>query len=146
MKFYDKEIYNRNEKIKAVIVIIIPFLIGFIVGCFTMNMETQTKIDDLNKLIEEKENSKDINLLEDFDVESNSEYRFDLVIKINGREYILDSQEFSTENDEEIKGIYNKDDFLEIQPEGYYIILNDIDVTGSSSNTYRFGCNLYYYL
>lgn len=56
MKFYDKEIYNRNEKIKAVIVIIIPFLIGFIVGCFTMNMETQTKIDDLNKLIEEKEN------------------------------------------------------------------------------------------
>lgn len=54
MKFYDKEIYNRNEKIKAVIVIIIPFLIGFIVGCFTMNMETQTKIDDLNKLIEEK--------------------------------------------------------------------------------------------
>ena len=56
MKFYDKEIYNRNEKIKAVIVIIIPFLIGFIEGCFTMNMETQTKIDDLNKLIEEKEN------------------------------------------------------------------------------------------
>lgn len=58
MKFYDKEIYNRNEKIKAVavIVIIIPFLIGFIVGCFTMNIEAQEKIDDLNKLIEEKEN------------------------------------------------------------------------------------------
>jgi len=54
MKFYDKEIYNRNEKIKAVIVI--PFLIGFIVGCFTMNIEAQEKIDDLNKLIEEKEN------------------------------------------------------------------------------------------
>lgn len=56
MKFYDKEIYNRNEKIKAVIVIIIPFLIGFIVGCFTMNIEAQAKIDNLNKLIEEKEN------------------------------------------------------------------------------------------
>ena len=56
MKFYDKEIYNRNEKIKAVIVIIIPFLICFIVGCFTMNIEAQEKIDDLNKLIEEKEN------------------------------------------------------------------------------------------
>ena len=56
MKFYDKEIYNRNEKIKAVIVIIIPFLIGFIVGCFTMKIEAQEKIDDLNKLIEEKEN------------------------------------------------------------------------------------------
>ena len=56
MKFYDKEIYNRNEKIKAVIVIIIPFLIGFIVGYFTMNMEAQAKIDALNKLIEEKEN------------------------------------------------------------------------------------------
>ena len=56
MKFYDKEIYNRNEKIKAVIVIIIPFLIGSIVGCFTMNMEAQAKINDLNKLVEEKEN------------------------------------------------------------------------------------------
>lgn len=56
MKFYDKEIYNRNEKIKAVIVIIIPFLIGFIVGYFTMNMEAQAKINDLNKLVEEKEN------------------------------------------------------------------------------------------
>ena len=56
MKFYDKEIYNRNEKIKAVIVIIIPFLIGFIVGCLTMNMEAQAKINDLNKLVEEKEN------------------------------------------------------------------------------------------
>ena len=53
MKFYDKEIYNRNEKIKAVIVIIIPFLIGFIVGCFTMKIEAQEKIDDLNKLTEE---------------------------------------------------------------------------------------------
>ena len=56
MKFYDKEIYNRNEKIKAVIVIIIPFLIGFIVGSFTKNMEPQAKINDLNKLVEEKEN------------------------------------------------------------------------------------------
>ena len=31
-------------------------LIGFIVGCFSMNMEAQAKINDLNKLVEEKEN------------------------------------------------------------------------------------------
>ena len=95
-----------------------------------------------NELIEEKENSKDINLLEDFEVESNNEYRFDLVIKINGREYILDSQEFSTENDEEIKGIYSLEDYLDINPEGNYIVFCDLnfsDLPSAYLYRYRFG-------
>ena len=95
-----------------------------------------------NELIEEKENSKDINLLEDFEVESNNEYRFDLVIKINGREYILDSQEFSTENDEEIKGIYSLEDYLDINPEGNYIVFCDLnfsDLPSADLYRYRFG-------
>ena len=95
-----------------------------------------------NELIEEKENSKDINLLEDFEVESNNEYRFDLVIKINGREYILDSQEFSTENDEEIKGIYSLEDYLDINPEGNYIVFCDLnfsDLPSANLYRYRFG-------
>ena len=95
-----------------------------------------------NELIEEKENSKDINLLEDFDVESNSEYRFDLVIRINEREYILDSQEFSTKNDEEIKGIYSLEDYLDINPEGNYIVFCDLnfsDLPSADLYRYRFG-------
>ena len=80
-----------------------------------------------DELIEEKEYSKDINLLEDFDLESNSEYRFDLVIKINGRKYVLDSQEFNTENDKEVKGIYSCEEYNDIlNPEGNYILFCDL--------------------
>ena len=93
-----------------------------------------------NELIEEKEYSKDINLLEDFDVESNSEYRFDLVIKINGREYVLNSQEFSTENDEEIKGINSLNEYLNIiNPDGNYIVFCDLDFRNvPSGNGYMY--------
>ena len=95
-----------------------------------------------DELIEEKEYSKDISLLEDFDVEGNSEYRFDLVIKINEREYVLDSQEFSTKNDEEIKGIYSLEDYLDINPEGNYIVFCDLnfsDLPSADLYRYRFG-------
>ena len=55
MKFYDKEIYNRNEKIKAVLVVIIPFLIGFAVGCLTINLELKHENINLEKQISEKQ-------------------------------------------------------------------------------------------
>ena len=88
-----------------------------------------------DKLIEEREYSKATNLLEDFKVESNSEYRFDLVIKINGREYILDSQEFNTQNDIEIKGINSLDEYKNvINPEGNYIVFCDLDFRNVPNN------------
>ena len=98
-----------------------------------------------NELIEEKEYSKDINMLEDFNVKSNSEYRFDLVIKINGREYVLDSQKFSTENDEEIKGINSRDEYLNvINPEGNYIVFCDLDLRNAPApSRYMFTSGLY---
>lgn len=55
MKFYDKEIYNRNEKIKAVLVVIIPFLIGFAVGCLAINLELKNENINLEKQISEKQ-------------------------------------------------------------------------------------------
>ena len=98
-----------------------------------------------NELIEEKEYSKDINMLEDFNVKSNSEYRFDLVIRINEREYILDSQKFSTENDEEIKGINSRDEYLNvINPEGNYIVFCDLDLRNAPvPSRYMFTSGLY---
>ena len=100
-----------------------------------------------DELIEEKEYSKDIRLLEDFDVEGNSEYRFDLVIKINEREYVLDSQEFITENDEEIKGINSRDEYLNIiNPDGNYIVFCDLDfrnVPNDNAYIYRFTTDKY---
>ena len=100
-----------------------------------------------DELIEEKEYSKDISLLEDFDVEGNSEYRFDLVIKINEREYVLDSQEFITENDEEIKGINSRDEYLNIiNPDGNYIVFCDLDfrnVPNDNAYIYMFTTDKY---
>lgn len=53
MKFYDKEIYRRNENIKAAVVIILTFLLGFIAGCIAIDKERQANIEDKQKKINE---------------------------------------------------------------------------------------------
>ncbi len=92
-----------------------------------------------NRYEEIDENNQVINHIKTYLVEGNHIYRAELLIKIGEREYILDFQEFETRQEKEIKGIGSKEEFLEIQPYGEYIILNDIDLTGVSGNTYRFG-------
>lgn len=54
MKFYDKDLTKKDKEIKNLIWILLLFIIGFIVGCFTMNMEKQNTITELEKTIEEK--------------------------------------------------------------------------------------------
>lgn len=56
MKFYDKELSKKDTEIKNIIWILVLFIMGFIVGCFAMNMEKQTHIEKLEKTIEEKQN------------------------------------------------------------------------------------------
>ena len=42
MKVYDKEMYNKQESIKTVVITIIVFLLGFLSGYFARNInETQ---------------------------------------------------------------------------------------------------------
>lgn len=69
------------------------------------------------------------------ETEDETEYTLDLIIKQNGREYVLDSATFtySKETTKEIKSITTAEEFLEIQPYGNYIILNDIDLTGATT-------------
>ena len=55
MKFYDKDLTKKDKEIKNLIWILLLFIIGFIVGCFTMNMENQNTIAELEKTIEEKQ-------------------------------------------------------------------------------------------
>ena len=45
--------------------------------------------------------------------------------------------EFNTNNSEEIKGIYSIEDYLKIQPEGKYIVLNNLDTTEIYNKSYR---------
>lgn len=45
MKIYDKEIYNREQNMKSIILMIIIFLIGFFTGYIANN----NKVNNINK-------------------------------------------------------------------------------------------------
>ena len=77
------------------------------------------------------------NAIKTYETQSGKQYKVQLIIKIKDREYVLSELEYNTQDAEEIKGIYNKNDFLEIQPKGNYIVLNDINIAGSTE--YFFG-------
>lgn len=53
MKIYDKEVYNRQEEIRNVVIIIVSFLVGFFVG-YMANSITNTSdnnVNVINKLV-----------------------------------------------------------------------------------------------
>lgn len=69
-------------------------------------------------------------------------YTAEIVIKQYGREYILNSVEFTynPETCTEIKSISTVEEFKNIQPYGNYILLNDIDLSNANSaNEFTFG-------
>ena len=80
-----------------------------------------------------------VNAIKTYETRAGKQYKVELVIKIKDREYVLSELEYNTQDTEEIKGIYNKEDFLEIQPKGHYIVLSDIDLRGGTGSQYRFG-------
>ena len=83
------------------------------------------------------------NAIKTYETETNKQYKVELVVKLRDREYVLSELEYNTQDTEEIKGIYNKDDFLEIQPRGHYIVLNNLNlVEDGSSGKYRFSSNI----
>ncbi len=54
-KYYDKEMYAKNESIKSVLVVIVSFILGFASGCMAINIEKQKTITELQTTIEEKQ-------------------------------------------------------------------------------------------
>ena len=89
------------------------------------------------------EENKIENAIKTYETETNKQYKVELVVKLRDREYVLSELEYNTQDTEEIKGIYNKDDFLEIQPRGHYIVLNNLNlVEDGSSGKYRFSSNI----
>jgi len=79
------------------------------------------------------------NSIKTYETQTGKQYKVELVIKIKDREYILSELKYNTQDTEEIKGLYNKEDFLEIQPRGHYIVLGDINLSDGSGSQYRFG-------
>ena len=77
---------------------------------------------------EEITETNTVNASKAYESNSDKQYRVQLIIKIRDREYTLSEVEYSTEKAKEIKGIYNVQDYKEIQPNGNYIMLNDLDL------------------
>lgn len=62
VKLYDREINKKAEGIKALVMMLVIFIIGFITGTYAVNMELQKANDEkqehiveLEKLLEEKQ-------------------------------------------------------------------------------------------
>ena len=122
-------------------------------GNFKVNLEDKRneisnntyyiKIIKNNELLLEEPNELNeehniVDLIKTYELEENSNYEIQLVVNINEREYVLDNYEFNTDNAREIKGISTVGEYLKIQPDGEYIILNDLELSGDGSQ-YRFG-------
>ena len=49
MKIYDKDMYQKEQLIKSVILVIGIFVLGFIVGYFVHNFENQETVNTLEQ-------------------------------------------------------------------------------------------------
>ena len=79
------------------------------------------------------EENKIINGIKNIKIQENENYKIELIIKIRERDYILSTAEFNTKEGE-IIGISNVEEYKMIQPEGNYIILEDLDFRNEKSN------------
>ena len=68
------------------------------------------------------------------ELENNTNYKLELIIKVHNREYILATQDINS-NDKELKGISTIDEFYNIQPDGNYIITSDLVDGGNQYTT-----------
>lgn len=132
---------------------------------YTYDLEAKISVDlvDLRNEIEEDdyyiriyknselvitENYKEINeenkvenAIKKFILEDNSKYDVELVVKVRDRFYVISKTDFTSETGE-ILGIDNSEDFKLIQPDGNYIITNDIETTGYFGSNIEFNGTL----
>lgn len=94
------------------------------------------KYDDL------KESSIVKDSIKELDIPSGDNYKIDLVVKISGKDYVLDSVNVSTTH--EVKGIYTTDDWAFMQPKGNYLIHNDLTFDDYNLQALGFGYRYFY--
>lgn len=103
------------------------------------------KTNDIIKTLEYDYTKETKDFLQSYSDFDKGAYVLDLVVRLEDtkKEYILDSLEIEV-GDEEITPISSATDYLNIQPDGNYIVLNNIDlsmtkVDKTDSSKYRFG-------
>lgn len=55
MKYYDKEINKKAEAMKSILMLLVIFFIGYIVGHIAIDLEQKSSIEELQKLNDEKQ-------------------------------------------------------------------------------------------
>lgn len=55
MKYYDKEINKKAEAMKSVLMLLVIFFIGYIVGHIAIDFEQKSNIEELQKANDEKQ-------------------------------------------------------------------------------------------
>lgn len=55
MRYYDKEINKKAEAMKSVLMLLVIFFIGYIVGHIAIDLEQKSSIEELQKLNDEKQ-------------------------------------------------------------------------------------------
>ena len=97
---------------------------------------SSTRYEDIS------EDNKLENVIKNIEIKENKEYKMELIVKIRDREYVLSTFEFNTKEGE-ILGISNVEEYKMIQPEGNYIVLNDLDFRNETNNSQvKFGSEL----
>ena len=94
------------------------------------------KLVDTKRYEEIPENNKIENVEKELNIKEGHNYKLELAVKIRLRDYVISTFEFNTKNGE-ILGITNLQEYKDIQPEGNYIVLNDLDFREYQSVTYR---------
>ena len=80
-------------------------------------------LDDTNTVIDK---------IDTYLFDKKATYRLDLVVKIMGREYVIDSLTFTTEK--EIRSIRTVADFFKMHNNGKYIVANDLDFRNNGNS------------
>lgn len=144
---YESYDFNLNSKIEVTVIDkkkvtyskddgMCKYWIRIIKNVKTEGNEEQT-IED----IEYNEKSSDIKSYE-IDKNDVADYEIQLLIKLYGKEYILDTVNFKYDPSDykEIDSISKVEEFLDIQPNGNYRILKNLDLTNSTTTKgYTFG-------
>ena len=91
------------------------------------------KLVDTKKYENFPDNNKIENAEKELNIKENHEYKLELAVRIRLRDYVISTFEFNTKNGE-ILGITTEEEYKDIQPEGNYIVLDDLDFRNEESN------------
>ena len=126
---YEKYKYNMESKIR---INLKDKRDEIITNDYYIKVYEDGKLIDTKKYEEIPESNKLENVEKELNIKEGHDYKLELAVKIRLRDYVISTFEFNTKNGE-ILGISTVEEYKKIQPEGNYIVLNDLDFRNESN-------------